>query len=496
MASDTFAKNARSPARPLAGAEFPRRIPSLAWRGVVYVLLLLLLALGAWSYVGQVDMVVSGRGVLVPLDGEQGVESPVAGEVLQIFVEEGDRIAQGDLLLRLRCPQSLRELSDLRKAEADLVMARREKEEFLPERLRWMDSKAEALVEAKKEIEAENEATQAKIAAEQESLAVAKRQRDLEIEEKGFAVSSAEKTIELAEARLRQAREEQTNKASLREKDLFPEDKWRALVHDVELRALEVEKAKGDLDTLRKGLEWLRGGLSELDASHAVRIQTYREELHENGAELAAIDREIAEIELAKVTAEQVAQAKLQDAESACDRVRASVSPGARLEGDEVHVHAPTSGIVTRVASRRTGKQVETGETLVRIAPADSPLVAEVAIANDKIGRIEVGQEAKMKYLAYPFQEFGILRGRVRWVSPDVVRQGEPGLGTAGAERPASYTILVELVDRQVVVNGEARPLQLGLAADVEIVTERRRLARIFLKPFEDLLADEPSVER
>ncbi|MFA7751991.1 biotin/lipoyl-binding protein, partial [Klebsiella pneumoniae] len=66
-----------------------------------------LCALIAWANLTQVDAVTRSSGTVVPFNQNQIVQHLEGGIVSEILVREGDKVEQGQLLLRIRDSQSL-----------------------------------------------------------------------------------------------------------------------------------------------------------------------------------------------------------------------------------------------------------------------------------------------------------------------------------------------------------------------------------------------------
>jgi len=121
---------------------------------------------------------------------------------------------------------------------------------------------------------------------------------------------------------------------------------------------------------------------------------------------------------------------------------------------------------------------VNQGQTLATLAPASAPLVAEAMISGRDVGLIRPGQAVKLKYEAFPFGEYGIRRGRLLRVSPDAV--ADPALGPA-------YRGLVGLEEVTIRVGGEERPLMYGMKGTAEVITDRRSILSLLLRPLREL---------
>jgi HlyD family secretion protein len=106
-----------------------------------------------------------------------------------------------------------------------------------------------------------------------------------------------------------------------------------------------------------------------------------------------------------------------------------------------MELKAPQAGTVKDLSTTTTeGAVVQPGSVILTLVPLGEPLFADVAIKNEDIGFIQVGQSAQAKLAAYPFQKYGLLTGKVVHVSADATEingQGG-GNGNAGGGSPSS----------------------------------------------------------
>src|SRR5690606_9929503 len=82
-------------------------------------------------------------------------------------------------------------------------------------------------------------------------------------------------------------------------------------------------------------------------------------------------------------------------------------------------VTAPADGVVQEIAKRSTGSVLKEAEPLLTLVPIDAPLEAEIQIDARYISYVRAGDRARVKLDAFPFQQYGVIKGRVRTVSED-----------------------------------------------------------------------------
>ena len=73
-----------------------------------------------------------------------------------------------------------------------------------------------------------------------------------------------------------------------------------------------------------------------------------------------------------------------------------------------MELKAPQDGIVKNLATTTVGAVVQPGTVDVTIVRKGEQLFADIAIKNEDVGFVRVGQSAQVKLAAYPFQRHGM----------------------------------------------------------------------------------------
>lgn len=160
-----------------------------------------------------------------------------------------------------------------------------------------------------------------------------------------------------------------------------------------------------------------------------------------------------------------------------------------------LELRATEAGTVKDMATYKPGMVVQPGASLLNIVPKDEPLLAEVAIRNEDMGFVGVGQRVKLKLQAYPFQKYGMLEGTVELVSADSLAN-DPQKAVAQVQSPQSYKALVRLAAQELKASsGEVPKLTAGMVAQAEIHQGRRTVLEYLLSPVQKV-AQEAARER
>lgn len=105
--------------------EIVERPPSPLGSFIIWTVFLLLLSTIVWAIIGKVDIVAVARGKIVPGGHLKLIQPLEEGVVKNIYVEEGQRVKKGDLLIELDSTLKGADLDGLKKS---LSLARLERE--------------------------------------------------------------------------------------------------------------------------------------------------------------------------------------------------------------------------------------------------------------------------------------------------------------------------------------------------------------------------------
>jgi membrane fusion protein len=205
--------------------------------------------------------------------------------------------------------------------------------------------------------------------------------------------------------------------------------------------------------------------------------------------ELAALDQQRIERsnELSGLAMRQANQLAVTDRQLSTAKQELAESEARRT----LLIHAPEAGVATAVFAE-VGHSVDGGLPLVSIVPANMPLEAELYAPSKSIGFIKPGDAVNIRYQAYPYQKFGIHRGRLMSISRTSISPGElartvNGIQGIGDNTEQLYRLRVGLSAQDVLAYGQPRALQSGMLLEADIMQDKRRLYEWVLDPLYSL---------
>ena len=323
------------------------------------------------------------------------VGAELGGRAVSVNVEEGTRVAKGQLLVQIDDAEWQARLA---QAEAAVSTAKAELARVTAA------PRAEAVAQA----EAEVRQAEATLAGAEKGLDNAKRLRenpqklDAEVNSARSGIQTAIMAVDAAKAQLKGAQvlqESLPNPGS-------DEDRTRRGIYDQQVTAAEA--------SLRMAQAQERGARAVLDRRLAIRKKPVSLEaaVHQAGGQVTQAEAAVgtaramlAQLQApARAEAVELAQAQLRQAEAAAALIRASL--------EKLSVTSPAAGAVMTL-SIHPGEVAEPGQPLMKIADLGDVKVT-IYVPTARIGQVQLGQAAQVTTDAYPG---GVFEGTVTHIA-------------------------------------------------------------------------------
>ncbi|MCU0536689.1 MAG: response regulator [Hydrococcus sp. Prado102] len=457
-------------------AAFPRR---LAIGGFAFCL-----AFGALIWFGQVEQVGKAKGQLVPKGETYKIEPIELGKVTNITVKEGEAVKAGQVLVELDTELAQKEVERLGQILNAYQLERRQKRTLLDRArleaqtlrdIATQDERAQRLAIAQTQ---ENVATNRHLLTQLNSQIKAVRARQTQIEPLSAVAQKRLAQLQAEEAahreRLKRLAAMQEEGAVSREYVFGAEQSLRQVQQQLALSHLqEIDSTNEQIFQSEQSLRDLQNRITQSQGDlftsfkEAERLQT---ELNQKQAQGRKMFLE--------------AQQQIQQLEIEISQLKAKIAETKnQLEGEQVKLkqrffRAPVDGIVSRLDIKNAGETVQPGKTIAEIAPRNAPLVLSAVLPDREAGLVKKGMPVKVKFDAYPYQNYGIISGKVSSFSSDAERNEQ--LGTV-------YRLKVELERDYVNAGQRTIKLRAGQTANADIIIRRRRLAEILFDPIRQL---------
>ncbi|WP_163932796.1 HlyD family secretion protein [Paraferrimonas sp. SM1919] len=147
-------------------------------------------------------------------------------------------------------------------------------------------------------------------------------------------------------------------------------------------------------------------------------------------------------------------------------------------------VLAPHSGVVTAVLFSQ-GETVANNTAILTILPENSNLVAELLVPSRSIGFVKLGQTAKLRFDAFPYQRFGFINSEVISIEQTLVTPSEIKL-PINIREPV-YRLRAKLPHQYIQAYGKDFPLKTGMQLEADISLDKRSLLDWLFEPIYSL---------
>jgi HlyD family secretion protein len=433
-----------------------------------------------WASISKVDETGSARGRLEPKGMVYRLDSPVTGGVAQIRVKEGQTVKAGQVLIEL---DSEIVRTDLQQAEEKLQgqVAQLSQLNLLKDQLFI------ALATQRQQTQAQDLEVQAQIEQTQQNLNTLKTSFFLQKEEKLIQVNQARKAIEHAQTTSRLTA--LSVDVAQREVERFQKAFQEGIVTQV--NAVEkqeiLQERQRTLAQSQADIEQAQLSLAEQESSYQRTIQQAEADIEQeklrlkekeknyqswiNSAKLAILKSE----EELKNREREVTGLKAEIAQSRSQIASLKLQLGQRM------IKAPVNGTVFELAIARTGAVVQPAQTIAQIAPENTPLVLRAQMPSQETGFLRLGMPVKLKFDAYPFQDFGVVEGQLTKISPDSRMQETP------QGQIEVFEIEVTLDRSYIQTQNKRVTLTAGQTATAEVIIRQRRIIDFILDPLKRL---------
>ncbi|MCC5603503.1 HlyD family efflux transporter periplasmic adaptor subunit [Nostoc favosum] len=455
-------------------------LPQVWTRGLLYFLVVFVSIILPWAMLSKVDETGTARGRLEPKGKTVRLDAAVAGTVAEIRVKEGDSVKVGQTLLVLE--------SELVKAE---LRQAQEKLEGQLNRLSQLNSSKSQLVVSLTTQQQQNQSQQlekqAQIDQARQNMNALRNSYDLQKDEKLAQVNQARQTLEhsqtankLVNSSLASTEREVERYRSLWQSGVVPEinvvqkqdiakdkqqlyEQNKSDIQQAKLRLLEqqssyertIRQANADIQQALLRLKEQERSYQTLTRSGKLAVLKIDEQQKNLETEITTLQAEIAQ------SKSQIVSLKFQ--------------LGQR------ELRATVNGRVFQLPIQRAGSVVQPGAMIAEIAPQGSPLIIRAQMATTESGFLRKALPVKLKFDAYPFQDYGIVEGELLEISPTTI-EVETSNG-----KVAAYDLEIALKQNCIPSANKCIALRPGDTATAEVIVRQRRIIDFLLDPFKQL---------
>lgn len=402
------------------------------FRGITLALCMLIAGAIVWASLTPIREIAVAAGQVRPLRQVKPVNHFEGGIVAQLLVQEGQKVAAGDPLVRLEPTAASADLGQLlaRAANFKLQLARLNAQiaGSQPD-FGQVGSDNTDLLEAQMAIfNAQNASHDRERATLRHRIA----QRRSDVENLRAEIESLKVQTQIKQQQL-------TIQEELLAQGYTSKRAYLDAQSDYEAVRAQAAKGEGNLAAAESALDEAQSLLDEFEAT---RTQALVEEKSKAQAEFDEIEQALAKHR---------------------DRV------------ERLYVRAPEAGAVHDLKVKGKGQVISPGEQVASIVPEDNDkVIAEVQLRPRDAGHVQLGDRADIKVTAFDPAIFGSLSGIVQTISPTTFTTQE-GL--------AYYKVELLVEDHPRKFHGRRLHMLAGMEVQAEIVTGSKTLLQYLLKP-------------
>ncbi|GAB4371966.1 MAG: HlyD family type I secretion periplasmic adaptor subunit [Elainellaceae cyanobacterium] len=237
---------------------------------------------------------------------------------------------------------------------------------------------------------------------------------------------------------------------------------------------LQVSEKREALRAATARLEQARVALNPSQSAIAAAQERIAQEQARGDASIATLNREREALLQRQIQIQnQISQARSEQQQIA-------------IELDQSVIRASVDGIILNLNLRNQGQVVRPGEAIAQIAPANIPYIIVAYVSAQDIGKVEVGQTAHLRISAYPYPDYGTLKGTVSAIAPDATSPqkstaNEPSTASETAA-PSYFEVTIQPEQSYLVKADRPYPIQAGMEARTDIISRQETVLQFVLR--------------
>ena len=477
--------------------------PSVWSRALIWGLISLSTCAIAWASLAKMEKVIPAVGKLQPKDAVKEIQAPVSGVVAEVLVEDGEKVAKGDVLLKFERTAVEAQIKSLEQIKQSLVGENnfyRQQMKFsqgsLPSNLD-LSPEVALLLQNKQTIEQENQLYQALITGSFDSVLNLEQQArgkvlqatlnsrilsgeqeikqlQWQLQQTTIQQSNARKLLITAQNKLATANSNLTTEQAIAS-DLAPLVEAGAISQiqysrqqqeagnsqiKVDTYQSEVTSLLGEIESLAREQGRWQSAIAQARANLDNTIAAFHSDLQNK---IAANQQRIAEIN------SQLGKQIIANDQQIADIESQIVAQEQNLKYHQLK--APVGGTIFELKAH-DGFVAQPTQPLLEIVPDDA-LIAEVYISSKERGFVHSGMDVDVRVDSFDFSEFGAIPGKLIWVGADAL---EPDQQHPYPRFPAK----IKLEQQFIELNGKSMALESGMAIQVNIKERKRRVISVF----------------
>ncbi len=149
-------------------------------------------------------------------------------------------------------------------------------------------------------------------------------------------------------------------------------------------------------------------------------------------------------------------------------------------------IRADVDGRIFELPITREGSVVQPKQLIAEIAPQTNQAMdlifkGDIPASQSESLRTTTNKNVKLKFEEFPFESYGIVNGKLIWISPNSKLVASP------SGNVVNYEVRVALAQSCIKYRGDCLPFKSGQPAMAEIIIRKRRIIDLITAPFTKL---------
>jgi hemolysin D len=508
----------------------------LPWtRGLFYCLLAFIGVFLPWASFFQLDEVGTAKGRLEVVGDTIKREADIAGSVTvtKVLVKKGDLVKQGQIIMELDA-KSIRDQIQQNQVKLEGQQQRLNQLSLMKNQL------SIAVGTQQQQNQAQTLEKQAQVAQAEQNLRNLKSSYNNQNSEKKAPLNQAEQTVQDRQSGLNLQKQEkitQVNQAkqnisdsaaaykiaNIRMEDALAEARRYAKLYRTgavpEVRSREAESLAKERDQAKlqagANLQQARLRYREQQNSYSKLVQQSKADIEQAKLRLTEqqstyqrtvgqLQADIAQAELRLLEQQRGSQSltqggklavgksdqQLQEVQSQVTTLQTEVAQAQYLSQAldqqlaKYIIRADVEGRILELPITREGAVVQPKQLIAEIAPqtgqtANLVFKGEISASQSESLRSSgVGKEVRLKFDEFPFESYGVVPGKLSWISPNST------IAPTAEGTRTSYEVRVALAQSCIKYRNECLSFKTGQPATAEIIIRKRRVIDFVIDPF------------
>jgi hemolysin D len=496
----------------------------LPWtRGLFYMLLAFAGVAIPWAIFFQMDEIGTARGrlELVGDTVKREADIPSNATVTKVLVKKGDLVTKGQIIMELDS-KDIKDQIQQNQVKLDGQQQRLNTQQ--QQNQSQISEKQAQIAQAQQNLSSlrnnyNNQAGEKNAQLDQASQTVRDRQNSLvqQKQEKNNLINQAQQAIidntaayKIAQNRVKDAQAEVDRYTSLYRTGAITEVRVREAESVAKERIQALLQAQASLEQSKLRLKEQQDNAGKTTQQAQADIQQAQLRLKEQqGSSLKTVDQlkaDITQSELRLVEQQRSLQSLTQSNKLAAGKVdqqfkevqsqittlqneieqnkQASQVLTDRLS--KYTIRADVDGSIFELPTTREGAVMQPKQLIAEIAPTGGSngliFKGEIPASQSESLRSQgIGKEVRLKFDEFPFETYGVVNGKLNWISPNSQVTQTPS-GNA-----INYEVRVQLAKGCITYQQQCLPFKSGQPATAEIIIRRRRIIDLIADPFTKL---------